>query len=231
MRTRPSIAFGCVPVFGRALAAVGLAAALAGPVPAWAADQPAALVLDYAGSNPALAPYSEIFDGARFDLGQETIQILHYRSCKTMKITGGAMVVGYQRMQNSGQVEVVASEQCPQEVAVKTAGVAGGVMLRAVAAPVVPPRLECVLVGPKKAAFTTMQVLDAGKPVATVPLSGSPKIALPAKAPALEVGKGYTLRLLAQPAKKGDKVAAQDVEVTVTDNAGGRGKMCMLRID
>ncbi len=203
--------------------------ALAGVLTATAAlaaanPKPAGLVLSYTGFHPELAPYSEIMAGAEFDLGADTLSFVHYGTCDTVEVKGGRLKVGPDDFQAGGTTKELGKGQCPEQVAIKTGGVSGGVLMRAALTPTVPPRFDCVLAGRKSRDFSAVQIVDGSLVVTQLPL-GARKIALPAILPPLKEGRTY--RLVFMP---GNPVEPPR-EVTALVSAPTGGKLCLLRLD
>lgn len=209
---------------GRSLSVLAVAAVFSAS--AQAAEAPAALVLDYSGpANAKLSAFSELPDGTEVTLGaRDKLTILHYRSCKQVSITGAKVSVTVPRLTVTGGTQSEEpGEQCPQEVKVATAGVSGGVLMRSVAVFTVAPRLDCVVVGGRKAEIGSVEVLEAGKEVLSIPVQGHRAIAAPG-APELNVGSEYSLVVKAI---GGAEIKA--IPVTVLEEASG--KTCLLRVD
>lgn len=203
------------PLF--AFAAVVLCAIV---IPFAHAEMPAALVLDYSGpANARLSAFSELPDGAELNLGTKAkLTLLHYRSCKQINITGGKISVGGPHLTvTDGTSTEQPGEQCPQEVKVVSADTA------AAAAFTVAPRLDCVVIGSRKADVASVEVAESGKEVLSIPVMGSRIIAAPG-APELIAGRQY---MLVVKAIGGAEIKA--TAITVQENS--TGKACLLRVD
>lgn len=204
---------------------MALAAMAMAVMPAFADAKPVALVTAYTGANPALNVYSEIMDGTDIVLGNDAVTFVHYQTCKTVEARGGRLKVSVQRFEaEGGAIRDLNQEQCPEEVTVKTAGVAGGVVLRAVGARVVPARLECVLTGDARFNYRAVQVFDGDDLVTEFPLSGAP-VVMPRAAPSLTHEKLYRLVLLPKVATQ----ASLTVRVAVSDEADRQ--VCLIRLE
>ncbi|MEO5373584.1 MAG: hypothetical protein H7840_04825 [Alphaproteobacteria bacterium] len=190
------------------------------------AGGPAALIVGYSGTQAALSPYTEISDGAVFTLGTDTVSFVHYQTCKTVEVRGGKLTVTEKRFDaEGGVVRDLNQEQCPEEVTVKTAGVAGGVVLRAIGAKLVPSRLECVLAGEGYKYYRAIQIFDDARLLTEIPLNKGAQVIMPRSAPSLENDKAYRLVLL--PRAEGQTPAS--VRVTVSSEADKQ--VCLIRLD
>lgn len=193
---------------------------------AFAADAPAALVLDYSGPpNPRLASFSELADGTELALGSgDTLTLLHYRTCKQVTITGGKVKVGVPRLAvEGGRKTEEPGEQCPQEVKVATAGVSGGVLMRSVAVFVLPARVDCTVVGARRAEVGSIEIAATGALPLVLPAAGG-RVVAPEAAEPLAAGEyGLAVRALSgEPLKT--------LPVTVLEDAPA-DKLCLIRVE
>lgn len=202
------------------------AAALMTAGAAQAAD-PAALVLDYVGKpNPLLTSYTELSDGASFSLGAtESVTLTHYKSCKTVRITGAKVTVGRAALTvTGGSQKDEPGQDCPKEMAVATKGVGGGLVMRSVAFHALPDTIDCTVVGKARAQVATLDVTeDKGGTVLSVPVSGGRAVA-PAGTPPLP--RDHDLSLVVRGA---DGTALIDVPVSIEPAIAGRA--CLIRVD
>ncbi len=201
------------------------AAAILLPSLALAANAPAALVIEYSGkADPRLDAYSELADGTEVQLGaSDSLTLLHYRSCKQVTVTGAKVKVAMQRLEvTGGKKTEEPGDQCPSEVKVATAGVSGGVLLRSVNVSVVPPDLNCVLVGDRRAQVAAIEVQKDGAPVGRVPVT-SAALTLPETIPLLQENASYKLQMIGAGNKP---MMAVDVSVLTADPA----QKCLIRV-
>jgi len=214
----------------RRYAAVALASAFLLSGTARAADV-AALVLDYTGkANPLLQDYSEVPAGTKVELGAGgKLTVLHYKTCHTITVTGGSVIIGADDVQTKGGTRTQeASDQCPQEVKFKVAGIGGGVLMRG-ANELLPPSitlptsLACGLVGAKADKVDGVTVMDGNTAVTPVAIAAH-RLSLPPTAPALESGHGYTLVM-----RVAGKTTTDALPITVT-NTPAAGT-CLIRIE
>lgn len=223
MRTRPSLA----KKSKRGLAGLAVAAVvgLLSPAPVLAAGDPVALITDYAGGKRAgVEAFSELSDGQTITLGaQDRLTVLHYRSCKSLTITGGTVHISRQAItQDGGSHEEAPGEACPQELTVATAGVGGGALVRAVGFSTVPATLEgCVIVGKKAAKISAVSVSQNDAPLFTAKVRGH-RLELPA-GQSLTEGADYSLGFLA------GKTVLQSQ--TVSAIAGNPDSPCLIRVE
>lgn len=193
---------------------------------ALAAD-PAALVLDYTGKpSPLLVSYGELADGAAFTLAaNESVTLTHYKTCKTVRITGAKVkvtraaldVAGGKQMEEPGQ-------DCPKEMAVATKGVGGGLVVRAVAFHALPDTINCAVVGKAHDRVAKLEfVSDKGGTVLTVPVVGGRALAAEGTPPLPHDGE---LSLVVR-----DGNGAALIEVPVDIEATVPGRACLVRVD
>ncbi|MGE4279844.1 MAG: hypothetical protein AB7G62_09680 [Magnetospirillum sp.] len=190
---------------------------------AQASQFPAALILDYSGPpRSGIEAYSEILPGREIGLGpRDRVVILHYGSCRQVAVTGGKVVVSAEQVvvsdaknsQDSGHF-------CPQEVSLGTAGSAGvgGEGAQAISA-----RVDCMVIGKRKADVGEVEIYDGGQMLLSVPAQGYRLITAPA-APEMKPGKTYSLVV------KGIR-GAELAKVPVMVDAAAQDKACLLRLD
>lgn len=193
---------------------------------ALAAD-PAALVVDYVGKpSQILAAYNELPDGASFALGaNEAVTITHYKTCKTVRITGAKVAVTRAALNVSGgSQKEEPGQDCPKETAVATKGVGGGLVVRSVAFHTLPDVIDCAVVGKARAKVAALEVTeDKGDVVLRVPVSGG-HAATPAGTPLLPQDKELSLVV-----RGADGTALIDVPVSIEPAIAGRA--CLIRVD
>lgn len=193
---------------------------------AQAAD-PAALVLDYVGKpSQILAAYNELADGASFALAaNETVTITHYRTCKTLRITGAKVAVTRAALSvTGGSQKEEPGQDCPKETAVATKGVGGGLVMRSVAFHTLPDAIDCAVVGKARARVAALDVTeDNGGVVLSVPVSGGHAVA-PAGTPPLPHDKELSLVV-----RGTDGSTLIDIPVSIEPAIAGRA--CLIRVD
>lgn len=190
------------------------------------AAEPAALVVDYAGKpNAALAAFSELADGADFTLGaNDSVTLLHYRTCKTLGIKGAKVRVTRTQLDiTGGSQKEEPGQGCPKELAVATKGVGGGLVMRSVAFHALPATIDCVVVGKARARAAALEIVEDGKPFLTVAIAGARAVA-PVGTPALPPDREFSLVVRAT-----DGTPLIDVPVAIEDAVAGR--TCLVRVD
>lgn len=161
----------------------GLFATLAGAVmvlaaaAAWAQGR-AALVVDITGtSDPQVAAFDELEAGAKLRLGRETeITIMHYASCRELRLRGGTVVVGEAALETPGaQLLGGRGCDCPEMVTVSEASVVGaGVVLRSVSAlPKVSPRPSFLIALAGGAGHDELRIQKGSEVVLHRPIDGA----------------------------------------------------------
>ncbi|MGE5476739.1 MAG: hypothetical protein ACM3Q1_08810 [Bacteroidales bacterium] len=193
---------------------------------ALAAD-PAALVLDYTGKpNPLLMSYNELVDGSTFALAaNESVTLTHYKTCKTVRITGAKVTVSRAALTvTGGSQKEEPGQDCPKEMAVATKGVGGGLVVRAVAFHALPDTIDCAVVGKARAQVAKLEVVeDKGGVVLSVPVTGGRAVAPAGTAP---LPHNKELSLVATGADGATLVNVPvDIEATVP------GRACLIRVD
>lgn len=193
---------------------------------ALAAD-PAALVLDYVGKpSPLLASYNELADGASFALAaNESVTLTHYKSCKTVRITGAKVKVSRAALDVSGgSQKEEPGQDCPKEMAVATKGVGGGLVVRAVAFHALPDTIDCAVVGKARDRVAKLELVeDKGTTVLSVPVVGGRALA-PAGTPPLP--HDHEISLVVRDANGASLIGVPvEIETTVP------GRACLVRVD
>lgn len=199
---------------------------LALPAIAASGGEPVALVTDYAGGKGSkIEAFSELTEGQTLTLGaKDRVTVLHYRSCKSLTITGGTIHISRQAVtQDGGTREEAPGEACPQELTVATAGVGGGALVRAVGFSTIPSALEsCILVGAQASKISAVAVGQNDTPLFTAKVQGR-RLEIPA-GQSLTEGSDYSLGFLA-----GKTVLqTQNVSAIAPSSNGGP---CLIRVD
>lgn len=203
------------------------AAALALSAGAALAADPAALVLDYVGKpSPLLASYNELADGASFALAaNEAVTLTHYKTCKTVRITGAKVKVTRAALEvTGGSQKDEPGQDCPKEMAVATKGVGGGLVMRSVAFHALPDTIDCAVVGKARDRVAKLELVeDKGGTVLSVPVNGGRAVA-PAGTPPLPHDGELSLVV-----RDGAGASLIDVPVSIEDTVPGRA--CLVRVD
>ncbi len=192
---------------------------------AQAADVPAALALDVAGKGGGISAYSEVMDGQKLHLAPgDSVTLLHYRTCRTISVKGGDVSVGVGKIDVSGgSVTDTPGENCPQEVRVATAGVGGGVLMRSVAFPTVPARLDCLVVGSRAPQVSAVVLREGEAKRLTLPVVNH-RITQPQDVADLSRDADYTLDLTDKGGATVDSIGVGVIDAVP-------GKVCLLRVD
>ncbi len=165
------------------------------------AQAPSALVLEKSGKSvPEVQPYSEIRVGTTVSLPSGArLVFLHYYTCQTITVTGGAITFGLEGYNiKGGKKESEARGPCPRTVLLKAGGEVAGTLIRSGAAGGA-LRLSTsptfVLVGPRAEQFAAARVSQGGKAVLETPMDGS-RFRWPTGAAPLAVDTEYELSLV-----------------------------------
>jgi hypothetical protein len=220
----------------------------ASSVPAVAADG-VGLVLEVSGkTKPALAPYGELGADGSISLSDGArLKAVHYRSCRTVTVSGGTLKVGAEDFDvSAAHVDADQKTACPRRTAARTprAGDAGtgGIVMRG-AAPagsgggaaallqrgpssvVVSPSETFVFVGAKFADVRLVRLVRDDKPVAEWQAGKSHSWATPKDA--LKAGDSAKLVFL----MKGDRPAVEQPIKVLHDEPGGGPKITVINVD
>jgi hypothetical protein len=129
----------------RRLIASAVAAFLAVSLPA--AAEVSGLVLEVSGkTDPQLAPYSELQTNATVKLAPDaTIKVVHYKSCRTLAVSGGTIEAGPDDFKLAdGKIVSNVLGHCPPRMGTKTGSGLGGIVMRGgepEALPVIPGQI------------------------------------------------------------------------------------------
>jgi len=182
-----------------------------------ASQLPAALILDYSGPPRAgIEAYGEIQPGREIGLGpRDRMLILHYGSCRQVTVTGGKVSISAEQLVVSESKDSQESGHfCPQEVVVT-----GG----STAPQAISPRVDCMVIGKRKADLGEVEIRDGNDLLLSVPAQGYRLITAPA-APEMKPGKTYSL--VAKSIR-----GAELAKVPVMVDPAAHDKACLLRFD
>ena len=156
------------------------------PAVGTAQTQMAALVLEASGESvPVMQPFSEIPANTMVSLAPGAkLVFLHYRTCRTVAITGGMIsfsAEGY--FQRGGTKQFDVQRPCPRTIRLKASAEMTGGVIRSdqQGAPPLQPiqpvvvlstQPAFVLVGPRASDFASVRVSHAGQVVLEAPLEG-----------------------------------------------------------
>jgi hypothetical protein len=190
------------------------------------AGESVALILDYASKpDSRFQAYNELPDETTLELGASgRITLLHYKTCRTVAIQGGNVRVTTADLAvEGGSQNVVDYFSCPQESRIKIAGVSGGVLIRDVGGPSLPPSLSCILVGHKAMEVESLALTKGGRKIAALSVKGLRTTPAPS-ARAIEPGRDYTLLI-----KLKGEAAQHQQPISIAKSA--QPGPCLLRVD
>jgi hypothetical protein len=195
---------------------------LAASIPIFAAAQAqtpeaVALVLEVAGgTDPAVAPFSELRAGTKLSLGAGSrLRFVHYKSCRMVAVRGGELtLLPSGHLLRGGATESDEIRACPKRLAAGArSGVAGGLVMRGASAATIQlsPQPTLMIAGARAARFADVSLESGGRRVALDRAGTAPvwRYAGPLLAPG-------AYRLVAT-AKTGETVMDEAVTVVASD--------------
>lgn len=154
-------------------------------MPAWAGAGVALLTVVSGPVTPVMEPFSEIPSDTRFSLGHEaSIQFLHYTACEEVTVQRGKVLVTESGFSVDGGRVTRRALPCRHETVPQESGgqlslfiwESGSVLMRGTQDAQHPDYLTLpansvfILLGKRANSFSTVQVVQAGKPRAEIPV-------------------------------------------------------------
>jgi hypothetical protein len=197
------------------------------------AQTASALVLETkGGTQPQLAPYSEIPAGGRVVLPRGAkLVFLHYATCRTVAIVGGTVTfAGDTYTIQGGTTEVESRTQCPRTVRLSAEYQTGGTVLRGLPgnALTLSPQPSFVLVGKRAGDFASVRIAQGDREVLAAPLDGR-QFHWPSQAPPLTAERPYELVLV--PRNTGARPVTKQFRVQAAGSQSSSAGMTLLQVD